>query len=303
MSEAEANRSAIERALIVGCGYVGRRLALRLIAGGTHVMAIVGTQRSAAEVVSLGINAAALDIDRVRRGHPLLTHQQDTTIFYLAPPPAEGESDTRINRFLEVSSGAPRALIYMSTTGVYGNADGAVVDERTPVNPTTPRAHRRVSAEEITRVWCNEQQVRRVVLRVPGIYGPGRLPLDRLRAGEPVVREEDAGYTNHIHVDDLVEACLCAASNVEARGIYNVSDGEHLNSTAYYRRVAQLANLPDPPQISMDEAQLTFSPMRLSFLSESRRISNERMRRDLGVQLKYARIDDGIRASLTGENV
>lgn len=284
-------------ALIVGCGYVGRRLAAHLTP--THtVTAIVASERSARELARDGLNAAAVDLDGVQRTHPLLQHDADTTIFYLAPPPGTGESDTRINRFLELSKGAPAALVYMSTTGVYGNAEGAAVDESTPVNPLTQRAQRRVSAEEITRVWCAERQVRRVVLRVPGIYGPQRLPLDRLRQGEPVVREEEAGYSNHIHVDDLVEICLCVARNEEARGIYNATDGNHITSTAFARLVATAAGLPMPREVSMDEAQLTFSPMRLSFLNESRRVSNQRLLKHLGVKLKYADVAEGIRASL-----
>lgn len=288
--------TSIEQSLIVGCGYVGRRLAQRLAPIPTT--ALVSSENSARELARAGINAAALDLDTLQRGHPLVAQLDGVTLFYLAPPPPEGESDTRINRFLEFSSGRPAALIYMSTTGVYGNTDGALVDESTPVNPVTPRAQRRVSAEEITRVWCVEHQVRRVVLRVPGIYGPHRLPLERLRSGEPLLQDEDAGYANHIHVDDLVEVCLSAALNPEARGVYNVTDGNHLTSTAFSRLVAQAAGIPLPRQISMDEAQLTFTPMRLSFLNESRRVSNQRLLKHLRVKLKYADLKAGIRASL-----
>jgi nucleoside-diphosphate-sugar epimerase len=284
------------RALIVGCGYVGRRLAVRL-APQVPLTAIVSSERSARELTRAGIPATALDLDTVQHAHPLL-QLHDAAVFYLVPPPTSGVSDIRIKRFLAYSSGRPAVLVYMSTTGVYGNTNGAIVDESTPVNPITARAQRRVSAEEITRVWCAERQVRRVVLRVPGIYGPQRLPLDRLRRGEPVLQEEDAGYTNHIHVDDLVEACLCAAFNGEARGVYNASDGNYLTSTAFTRIVAHVAGLPMPREVSMDEAQLTFAPSRLSFLNESRRVCNHRMLTNLGVKLRYADVEAGIRASL-----
>jgi nucleoside-diphosphate-sugar epimerase len=292
-----SDSAMLDRVLIVGCGYVGRRLARRLPAG-CALTAIVASERSARELVQAGVSAAAVDLESVRRGHPLLAELDGTTIFYLAPPPPDGESDTRISRFLEYSAGKPAAFIYMSTTGVYGNADGAIVDESTPVNPMTSRAQRRVSAEEITRVWCAEHEVRRVVLRVPGIYGPGRLPIERLRQGEPVLHEAEAGYTNHIHVDDLVQACLCAAQNPEARGAYNASDGNYINATAFTRTVARIAGVPMPREISMDEAQLTFSPKRLSFLNESRRVNNQRLLKHLGVKLMYADIEQGIRASL-----
>jgi nucleoside-diphosphate-sugar epimerase len=172
------------------------------------------------------------------------------------------------------------------------------VDETTPVNPQTQRAMRRVSAEHITRIWCTENRVRRVVLRVPAIYGPGRLPLDRLNKGEPVIRPEEAPIINRIHVDDLVQACLAAALNPEARGVYNVSDGNACSMTDYLRLVAELAKLPMPPEIPLDEAQLSFSPEFLSYLDESRRVNNARMRRELGVQLRYADLKQGILASL-----
>jgi nucleoside-diphosphate-sugar epimerase len=192
----------------------------------------------------------------------------------------------------------PKAFVYISTTGVYGDTEGGFVDESTPVQPRTERARRRVSAEEMTRVWCTERRVRRVVLRVPGIYGPGRLPLDRLKQREPVVCPEDAGITNRIHVDDLVTACELAVVNKEARGVYNVTDGNSISSTAFFDAVANIAGLPCPPRVSMEEAQLTFSPERLSFLNESRRVGNERMLKHLGVTLRYADIEAGIRASL-----
>jgi nucleoside-diphosphate-sugar epimerase len=204
----------------------------------------------------------------------------------------------RLDRFLQIASVPPRVFVYMSTTGVYGDTGGALVDESSPLQPRTERARRRVSAEEMTRVWCTERRIRRVVLRVPGIYGPGRLPLDRLREREPVVREEDAGISNRIHVDDLVEACAAAVTNPEARGVYTISDGSSITSTAFLNAVAEIANLPRPPEVSMEEAQLTFSPSRLSFIDESRRVSNERMLKHLGVRLKYVDYREGIRASL-----
>jgi nucleoside-diphosphate-sugar epimerase len=133
---------------------------------------------------------------------------------------------------------------------------------------------------------------------VPGIYGPDRLPLERLRKSEPVVRPEDAGISNRIHVDDLVAACEAAIENKEARGVYNVTDGNSISSTTFIDLVAKLTGLRPPPRVSMEEAQLTFSPERLSFLNESRRVSNDRMLKHLGVQLRYADLEAGIRASL-----
>jgi nucleoside-diphosphate-sugar epimerase len=290
----QANRRQV---LIAGCGYVGQRLALRLQSS-YDVTGLVRSAERVAELQRLGVRAQAIDLDRVRAGATIPESLDLEAIVYLTPPPVLGESDLRLDRFLQLASVPPRTFVYMSTTGVYGDTAGAVVDESSAVQPRTDRARRRISAEEMTRVWCNERHVRRVVLRVPGIYGPERLSLERLRHYEPVVREREAGINNRIHVDDLVEACACAITNSEARGVYNVTDGRPLSSTAFINMVAKVAGLPAPPQVSMEEAQLTFSPERLSFLNESRRVSNERMLKHLGVVLKYGDVEAGIRASL-----
>ena len=283
--------------LIAGCGYVGRRLAARLRER-FDVAALVRSSESAAALERQGLKTVLIDLDRVRAGASIPERLDQEAIVYLAPPPSQGESDLRLDRFLQLAIVPPRTFVYMSTTGVYGDAGGGFVDESTPVMPATDRARRRVSAEEMTRVWCHERRVRRVVLRVPGIYGPGRLPLERLRKAEPVVRQEDAGISNRIHVDDLVTACEAAIENKEARGVYNVTDGNSISSTAFIDLVADLSGLPRPPRVPMEEAQLTFSPERLSFLNESRRVGNDRMLKHLGVRLRYAELEAGIRASL-----
>jgi nucleoside-diphosphate-sugar epimerase len=286
--------------LVVGCGYVGRRLALRLRER-FDVSALVRTPARVAALAGDDIRATAIDLDRVRAGVSIPERLDQAAIVYLAPPPSTGESDLRLDRFLQLATVPPRTFVYMSTTGVYGDADGDLVDEASPVRPRTDRARRRVSAEEMTRVWCNERRVRRIVLRVAGIYGPGRLPLDRLRRCEPVVRRAEAGVSNRIHVLDLVEACVAAITNPEARGVYNISDGASISSTEFIETVARIAGLPPPPQVSMEEAQLTFGDERLSFINEWRRVDNERMIRHLGVRLLYADVEEGVRQSLLEE--
>jgi len=286
--------------LIAGCGYVGQRLAARL-RDRFEVTALVRSSENAAALERQGLKTVVIDLDRVRAGAQLPERLDQKAIVYLAPPPPTGESDLRLDRFLQLAIVPPKTFLYMSTTGVYGNTGGALVDESTPVRPLTDRARRRISAEEMTRVWCNERHVRRVVLRVPGIYGPGRLPLERLQRSEPVLCAEDAGISNRIHVDDLVTACEAAIDNDEARGVYNVTDGHSISATAFIDLVAKLAGLPPPPRVSMEEAQLTFSAERLSFINESRRVGNDRMLKHLGVRLKYADLEAGIRASLGAE--
>jgi nucleoside-diphosphate-sugar epimerase len=289
--------SSRSHVLIAGCGYVGRRLAPAL-AQHYDVTALVRTQSSAAELAALQIRGAVLDLDRVKPTSVIPERLEQEAIVYLVPPPSFGESDLRLDRFLQLATVPPKTFVYVSTTGVYGDSEGKLVDESTPVNPRTDRARRRVTAEEMTRVWCTERRVRRVVLRAPGIYGPGRLPIERMRKGEAVVREDEAGISNRIHVEDLASACLAAVMNPEARGVYNITDGNSISATTFVRKLAELANLPDPPQVSMVEAQLTFTPERLSFLNESRRVSNERMLKHLGVKLKYPDYVEGIKASL-----
>ena len=285
------------QAFIVGCGYVGRRLA-RQLGKSYNLYGLVRTTKHLKSLRAAHVEPIVLDLDRIKKHDLSPVWFRNCTVFYFAPPPANGESDTRMHRFLQFMDAKPKTLVYLSTTGVYGNASGAFVDETTPVNPQTPRAQRRVSAEHIARIWCTENNVRRVILRVPAIYGPGRLPLERLRRREPTIRAEEAPFTNRIHVDDLVRVCLAAASNSKVQGVFNVGDGNHCSTTEYLRLVAQLAGLPMPPEIPMDAAQLSFSPETLSYLDESRRINNRRMCTELGVTPQYADLADGIQASL-----
>ncbi len=286
-----------KQAFIVGCGYVGRRLAQQL-GKSYNLYGLVRTTKHLKSLRAVHIEPIVLDLDRIKKQDLTPVWFRNCTVFYFAPPPASGESDTRLHRFLHLMGAMPDTLIYLSTTGVYGNTHGALVDETTPINPQTLRASRRVSAEHIARIWCTENTVRRVVLRVPAIYGPGRLPLERLRNGEPTIRADEAPIINRIHVDDLVQACLAASCNPEVQGVFNVSDGNHCTMTDYLRLVAQLAGLPMPPEIPMDEAQLSFSPEYLSYLDESRRIDNRRMCTELGATPLYADVAKGILASL-----
>ncbi|MGD9842365.1 MAG: NAD-dependent epimerase/dehydratase family protein [Steroidobacteraceae bacterium] len=290
---------------IVGCGYVGRHLGVHCtqqfgsrLGKDFHLYGLVSSTQQLQALRAVRIEPIVLDLDKLIRKDLSPVWCRDSLLFYFAPPPTTGESDTRLHRFLNMLPAKPRAFIQISTTGVYGNTYGQQVDETSPVNPQTARAHRRMSAEHISRVWCMENQVRRVVLRVPAIYGPGRLPLARLHSDEPVICQEHSPIINRIHVDDLVQACCAAAINETISGVYNISDGNNTTMTDYLHLVAQLADLPNPREIPLDEAQLSFSPEYLSYLNESRRIDNSRLLRELGMQLKYADLKQGILASL-----
>lgn len=283
--------------LIAGCGYVGRRLARRLRPR-WEAVALVRSAASADDLHAEGIEALCVDLDDPGLPATLAPAADVAAIAYLAPPPESGSTDPRLARFLAaLGESRPAVLLYMSTTGVYGDAAGARVTEDTAIAPANDRSRRRVDAEATAARWCASRGTRCVILRVPGIYGPGRLPIDRLRRGEPALRPEDAGPGNRIHVDDLVSACLAALERPVA-GVFNVGDGDHSTTTVFLQRTAELAGLPPPPLVSLAEARTRISPGMLGFLVESRRIDNGRMREELGVHLAYPDLDAGIAASL-----
>jgi nucleoside-diphosphate-sugar epimerase len=246
-------------------------------------------------IAAVGAESIPLNLDQ----SPAEIDFDGQVVYYAVPPAPAGDRDVRLERLLEHVVGRPRRFVYFSTTGVYGDHGGAEVDEDTPPAPQSERAVRRLAAETSLRAWADSHAISWCVLRVPGIYGPGRMPLDRLRRGDPAIDPREALPSNRIHVDDLVTACVAAGSAPSADGrIYNVTDGTHDSLTAYLGRVARLANLPPPPLMSLSEARITLGAVAWSFVSESRRIDNRRMLNELGVTLAYADLDAGIRASL-----
>lgn len=284
--------------LIVGCGYVGRRIAALHRARREAVVGVVRTAASAATLERDGIEAIRADLDGDLPALPT----RGTGIYYLAPPPETGTTDPRLGAFLASldRSGPPRRILYVGTTGIYGDCRGEWVDESRPANPTVDRARRRWDAESRLREWAGKTAADLVVLRVAGIYGPGRLPLDRLRRGLPMVGEDEAPWTNRIHVDDLAAVCVAAMDRAPGGAVYNVSDGQPGNMADYFNRVADLAGLPRPPVVRLADAGGRLSEGLLSYLGESRRLDNRRMLRELGVTLRYPTLDAGLPGCLTG---
>lgn len=278
--------------LIAGCGYTGTRLAGRLLRQGP-VLALVRSEASAQALARAGIQAVPVDFD----GTGAFPVPPDlAAVVYLAPPAGPEDEDGRFRRFLAALGPArPRVLVYVSTTGVYGDTGGAAVDEAAPTAPGDARSRQRLQAEGQALRWCEAREARAVILRVAAIYGPHRLPLDRLRRGEPVLRAEDSGPGNRIHVDDLVAACLAALARPVA-GVVNVADGCPEGMAAFTARVAALAGLPAPREIAWPEAQEALSPGLLAFLRESRRVLSPRLVRELGVTPRAP--EAGIRDSL-----
>lgn len=271
--------------LVVGAGYTGSRLLARLPAG-----VAIGTRRKAAQALPQSV--IEIDLDNAEPALPAAE-----AIVYTVPPD-QNPIDRRLQNLLQGIRSSPRRIVYLSTSGVYGDRDGALVDETTAPNPQTSRAQRRLAAEQQLAAWCGRERVELSILRVPGIYGPDRLPLARIEQGEAILRDADAGPANRIHVDDLVSCLIAAVDARQPAGIYNVGDGDHRSSSWFTRTVAELAGLPAPPEVSLREAQQTFGEMRLSFLNESRRVDVRRMREILQVSLAYADARDGILASL-----
>ena len=274
--------------IVIGTGYVGRRVLAAMPAGDA-----IGLSRSPLDAAQ---PMHRYDLDA--GGQLPVDLPDEYAVLYTVAPAATSEYDVRLERLLAELNAPPQRFVYISTTGVYGDRRGALVNEESELNPMTTRARRRVAAERALQSWGNVKGVRICILRVPGIYGPGRLGTDRIRDGSPVIRESEANPGNRIHADDLAACCLAALDNAEADGIFNVGDGDSRSSTWFAQEVARQAGFEPPPEISWEEARESFSRQRLSFLSESRRIDTRRMREALGIMPRYANAEDGIRASL-----
>ena len=271
--------------IVVGPGYTGGRVAERL-----------------PDVIVLGRSVADdrhLDLDS--DGKLLIDLPADYSVIYPVPPASDQSGDPRLRRFLDLLPQRPARIVYLSTTGVYGDRDGAIVDESAGPNPESEQAECRLAAEIQLRDWCAAGDSDPVILRVPGIYGPGRLGTDRIRQAMPILAEEDANPGNRIHVDDLASCCIAALSTDVPAGIYNVGDGNNRTTTWFMKEVARQAGLPPPPTVTQEEAEKAFSPMRLAFLRESRIVNVTKMRSTLDFHPKYTNPVDGIAASLAEE--
>lgn len=285
----------MSKTTIIGCGDIGTRLAKVLLSHAQSPNAWVRTAASQERLNAFGIMAQTVDLDLELLETPDLTGHH---VYYLAPPGPKGELDLRVRNLINLfySSGSPDRVVYLSTTGVYGDCAGEWVDETRPPAPRVDRAKRRLDAETNWRQWADQHDKELVILRVAGIYGPGKLPLQRLKDGTPMVRPEDAPITNHIHSDDLVQVCLTAMKSAQNGEVYNVADDHPNNMTDYFIQVADRFNLPRPPLISAAEAKQQLSPGMLSYLAESRRLNNEKMINQLGIQLGYPDLQSGLAA-------
>ncbi len=289
------------RVLIVGCGDVGVRAARGLLPR-CRVLALTSQPSRADELRALGMVPLVGNLDDASTLYRLAGLA--TRVLHLAPPPSSGRTDPRTARLLQALArrGDIEALVYGSTTGVYGDAQGALFDETRAVAPTTDRARRRVDAEAHVRWWGRKQAVRvgtrASILRIPGIYALDRVggdPRERVRRGSPALLPLEDVFTNHVHADDLGRACVAALWRGKPQRVVHAVDDTDLLMGDYLDVVADLSGLARVPRLSMAEAHATLSPMQVSFMSESRRLLNHRLKAELRLRLRHPLVQDAFR--------
>ncbi|MFN3398145.1 MAG: SDR family oxidoreductase [Sulfurimicrobium sp.] len=284
----------MKKILIVGYGDIGARAA-GLLSSRYRIFALTRSENALERARRQGVTPVPGDLD-----HPATLGRiagLADAVLHFAPPPRHGQRDPRTRHLLAALAKGkilPRRLIYISTTGVYGDCRGERVDEVRATRPATPRAVRRADAESSLRRWGKRNGVTISILRVPGIYAPGRLPVERLEQRIPALRAADDGYTNHIHADDLARIIAAALTHGRPGRVYNAADDTPMKMADYFDLVADHYRLERPRRISWQEAQEEISPGMLSYMNESRRIANDRLKRELGVRLRYPGVGEGL---------
>jgi len=293
--------NSLDNVVIIGCGDIGHRVAALWLQRGDQITnsSVTTTSRQAItsrhkSSVSSLVSNLVLDLDDPQSGTDLKI--DNAVVFYFVPPPKDGVIDTRISHFISrVKQQKPARLIYISTSGVYGDCAGKWITEDEPTKPSSDRSRRRLNAEEQLKSYCRLVAAQLVILRVPGIYGAGRLPVERIKQGRPVVKDHTS-YTNRIHEDDLARICVAAGDFDRPAGLFNISDGVPGTMAQYFMDIAKARNLPLPPEISWQQAQQEMSAEMLSYLAESRRIDNKKMLREFGIKLLYPDLAAGLKA-------
>lgn len=288
------------RLLVVGCGDVGLRL-LKLVGSRWRLVVLTRQASKLAVFREMGVRALLGDLDEPHTLKRLggLAHK----VAHLAPPPSQGDEDPRTRHVLQALSlrSSPKQLVYASTSGVYGDCKGEWVSELRALNPQSARGQRRLDAERrvkhLGRVKLG--QLKTAVLRIPGIYAVDRVggtPLERLKKGLPVLKPDQDVYTNHIHADDLARAIFRALMLESTLRSFNVSDDTEMKMGEYFAWAAQVFDLPAPPQMDRDEIQAHLSEMQLSFMQESRRLVNQRMKKELKLTLRHPTVQSGLKS-------
>jgi nucleoside-diphosphate-sugar epimerase len=287
----------MRRLLIIGCGDVALR-AVPQLCQRYRIYALTHSHARVPLLRAHGVVPIAGDLDDAASLDALAGIAHD--VLHCAPPPHRGIRDTRTSHLIAAlakGKSLPQQLIYISTSGVYGDCAGELVGETRAPRPQTARAQRRVDAERQLREWGRRSRVCVAILRAPGIYSEQRLPLERLQAGTPALHAEEDAYTNHVHAEDLARMAVVALRFAPAGRAYNASDDSGLKMGDYFDLVADHFGLPRPQRVSRAEARHLISPDRLSFMNESRRLSNRRIKQELRLRLRYPTVRDGIAAA------
>ena len=279
----------MEHLLIIGCGSIGRRIANLTLAEGGRV----STFHRGSSFVEGELHCCGnLDDPSTLTGLPT----KGAGVIYLAPPTGGGVEETRVRNFCaSIAPGEePEKVVYISTSAVYGDHGGGIVTEETPANPQTSRGKRRLHGEQLFRAWGRVHGVAVVILRVSAIYAADRLPVNQLKSGQPVLREEECQPTNRIHADDLSRICLAALERGADGAVFNVTDGSPGTMTGYFNAAADRLGLPRPAQVSWEEARQVMSPLMITYFTESRVLDNRRMLEELGIQLRFPNLEAGM---------
>lgn len=277
---------------------MGLRVA-RMMPRGVLLRALTSRPERSAEMRLSGITPLLGNLDHAASLRRLAGVA--TRVLYLAPPPGSGDRDPRLRALLQALWGRslPRSVVYASTSGVYGDCAGARVRETQTPRPENARAKRRLDAEMQLRWWGRATAVRSSILRIPGIYARDRVggdPVERVRQATPVLRTQDDVFTNHIHADDLARTCIVAMWRASPQRVYHAVDDTEMLMGDYLDAVAALFGLAPSPRLSRAEAAQTLSPQRMSFLNESRRLANDRLKIELRLRLRYPTVLDGLRS-------
>jgi nucleoside-diphosphate-sugar epimerase len=284
----------MRRLLIIGCGDVALR-ALPQLRARYRVYGLTHDRERAPMLRAQGVVPIAGDLDDPASLDGLAGIAHD--VLHTAPPPPRGTRDTRTAHLIAAlakGESLPQQLVYISTSGVYGDCAGELIDETRVLRPQTARAQRRVDAEHQLRDWGKRSRVRVSILRAPGIYSELRLPLERLQAGMPALRADEDAYSNHVHAEDLARMAVAALRFGHAGRMYNASDDSMLKMGDYFDLVADRCGLPRPPRLSRAEANRSIPSNMWSFMSESRRLSNRRIKDELRFKLRYPTVREGI---------
>ncbi|HEY3308809.1 MAG TPA: SDR family oxidoreductase [Desulfuromonadaceae bacterium] len=287
----------MKKVFIAGCGYIGGRIARLAHEEGLAVNCMVRSTDHAERLKALGFSTVSCALDNLAEVQAL--DVAGAVLFYLVPPPGGGISDPRAANFCSALTGSapPEKIVYISATSVYGQSR-SLVNEDSPAVPDTAMGKRRLDAERVFLEFGKSRNVPVVILRVSGIYGPGRLPLMQIRQHQPLLLEEQSGPSNRIHADDLVQVCMAAAEKGEDGDIFNVSDGHPSSMTTYFNAVADLLGEERQPQVTLSEARQVMSPLMFSYVSETRIVDNTRMLEKLNIQLRYPTLKDGLHTCL-----